>query len=98
MVEHHDRLVFSLHFNTQSTMYSVMPERLRTTLVGTVFMVLDCFLKGFLNGGTFTPEFLLAWHRNPTTNKAQLLPNVVDIRRELRRHNVQVAPSRSMLC
>lgn len=80
--EHKDPLLFSLHFNRQRSMYSVMAPQLRNTLVGVIMMVVDCFLKGFLQGGVLRPEVLLGWEKNQGQD---LRSHIVDIRAEFRR-------------
>ena len=56
---------FSLHFNQDADMFPVIHPAYANTLVGRVISLLDYFMKGYLNGGTFQEEFIDNWHKNP---------------------------------
>lgn len=49
---------FSLHFNQDAELFSVIHPAYQNTLVGRVIGMLDYFMKGYLNGGVFQEEFL----------------------------------------
>ena len=51
----------SLHFNNDKTLYSVMHSFYKSTIIGNVFTFLDYFLKGFVNGGFFSIDFVRNW-------------------------------------
>ena len=46
-------------------MFPVIHPAYANTLVGRVMSLLDYFMKGYLNGGTFQEEFIDNWHKNP---------------------------------
>ncbi|MGB7128254.1 MAG: hypothetical protein WBD50_04085, partial [Candidatus Rhabdochlamydia sp.] len=49
---------FSLHFNQNAELFSVMDPAYQNTMVGRVIGMLDYFMKGYLNGGVFQEEFI----------------------------------------
>ncbi|VHO04423.1 ankyrin repeat domain-containing protein [Candidatus Rhabdochlamydia sp. T3358] len=49
---------FSLHFNQNAELFSVIHPAYQDTLVGRVIGMLDYFMKGYLNGGVFQEEFV----------------------------------------
>ncbi|MFN7094000.1 MAG: ankyrin repeat domain-containing protein, partial [Burkholderiales bacterium] len=53
---------FSLHFNSNGTMYPVIHHAYENTLVGRVISMLDYFMKGYLNGGFFNEENIDNWN------------------------------------
>ncbi|MBS0655481.1 MAG: hypothetical protein JSR46_06885, partial [Verrucomicrobia bacterium] len=58
----HDALPFySLHFNSDAHLYSVIHHAYEKTLVGQVFSMLDYDMKGYLNGGVFKEAYLKMW-------------------------------------
>lgn len=59
---------FSLHFNEESNLYPIVHPVYQNTLVGRVISMLDYIMKGYLNGGIFTEEFIDAWDKNPSWN------------------------------
>lgn len=56
---------FSLHFNQNAELFSVMNPAYQNTLVGRVIGMLDYFMKGYLNGGVFKEEFIDNWKAEP---------------------------------
>ncbi|KAH3764070.1 Phosphocholine transferase AnkX [Pelomyxa schiedti] len=89
-VVEHAELMFSLHFNNEKTLYPVLHPYYRTTLVGRVLGLLDYFLKGFINGGVYPPEFLLSWHKLRNCDREYLKAHVVDIRHHLRSNRLHL--------
>ena len=71
---------FSLHFNDQAVLYPVIHPVYQNTLVGKVIGLLDYHMKGFLNGGTFTDDFLLKWHETSNTDRAYLKSKLKDLK------------------
>ena len=65
---HNKRPWFSLHFNKEGHLYPVIPPEYERTMVGRVMGMLDYMMKGYLNGGIFSEDFVDEWlHR---TNKS----------------------------
>ena len=58
---HNQLPVFSLHFNQAGELFPVIAPAYRDTRVGHVMGMLDYQMKGFLNGGMFTPDFVQRW-------------------------------------
>ncbi len=63
---------YSLHFNSDGSLYSVIHPVFQNTLVGQVIGMLDYFMKGYLNGGYFTENDLFgfidnyqSWKKDP---------------------------------
>ncbi|MGB7128368.1 MAG: hypothetical protein WBD50_04685, partial [Candidatus Rhabdochlamydia sp.] len=56
---------FSLHFNQNAELFSVMDPAYQNTMVGRVIGMLDYFMKGYLNGGVFQEEFIDNWKAEP---------------------------------
>lgn len=71
---------FSLHFNQDADLYPIIHPAYENTLVGRVISLLDYFMKGYLNGGIFTEQFIDDWHKNPDWNQkgGQALQNLID--------------------
>ena len=71
---------FSLHFNRDHELYPVLHPAYQQTLVGEVCGFLDYFMKGFLNGGAYSAEFLRHWHETRNHDREYLKQNLVDIK------------------
>ena len=84
-------VLFSLHFRKDSALYPVMHHAWQKTLTGHVLGFLDYFLKSFINGGTFSEEFLWNWNGDPDTEK--LKTNAIDLRAYLRQARAKVKQS-----
>ncbi len=54
---------FSLHFSPDGILYPVLHPLWKGTVVGHVIGHLDYFMKGFVNGGVFSVEFLRDWSK-----------------------------------
>ena len=89
IVVHNAPILFSLHFAKEGFLYPVMHPYYRNTLTGYILGFLDYFLKGFVNGGIYKPEFLLEWDKTKNMNADYLRQNIVDIREELKKNNLQ---------
>lgn len=80
----HDSLpFFSLHFNNDGVLYPIMPECYRSTVTITVMGYLDYFLKGFVNGGTYTEKVIRSWD-GVKMSPEYARTHVVDIRQHFR--------------
>ena len=84
-------VLFSLHFRKDSALYPVMHHAWQKTLTGHVLGFLDYFLKSFINGGTFSEEFLWNWDGDPDTEK--LKTNAIDLRAYLRQARAKAKQS-----
>ncbi|GAM25759.1 hypothetical protein SAMD00019534_089340 [Acytostelium subglobosum LB1] len=87
-VYYHDTMpFFSLHFNNDGTMFPVIHPAYANTLVGHVILILDYYMKGFLNGGFMLEENVDEWDRDDglqrTLQEEVLRAFMVDIKREL---------------
>ena len=89
IVIQHAPILFSLHFAKEGFLYPVIHPYYRNTLVGYILGFLDYFLKGFINGGTYKPEFLLEWDKTKNMDADYLRQNIIDIREELKKANLQ---------
>lgn len=68
---------FSLHFEQkQSNLFPVLHPIYEKTLVGRIIGMLDYFMKGYLNGGIYTEEFIDQWHQSAKSRASSL--NAVD--------------------
>ena len=72
---------FSLHFNSDGTMYPVIAPEYDKGLIGKIMGMLDYIMKGFLNGGIFEEAYIREWLKNPTNESAQDMSHVVNIER-----------------
>lgn len=76
---------FSLHLNKTGALYPVIHPAYENTLVGDVISLLDYWMKGFLNGGTFNEKFLKLWDTQRTANQlineADLRANLLDLKK-----------------
>ncbi len=75
---------FSLHFKQGSAdLYPVIHLAYQNTLVGRVIGLLDYFMKGYLNGGTFTEKFIDDWHKDPNWERKSrsALQELIDFER-----------------
>lgn len=82
-------ILFSLHFAKEGFLYPVIHPYYRNTLTGYILGLLDYFLKGFVNGGVYSPQFLLDWDKTKNMDSDYLRKNIIDIREELRKANLQ---------
>ena len=83
----HDTIpFFSLHFNADSNMYSVIHPAYQNTLVGRVISMLDYYMKGFLNGASFYEEFVQQWQTSKTQNPALLKSKLIDLHAYCQEH------------
>lgn len=87
---HDAPLLFSLHFGSQgnSDLYSVMHPALRRTLTGYILGFTDYYLKSYLNGGTYSEEFLRNYAGGMSSEALQ--GAVIDLRLELRKARNQM--------
>lgn len=70
----------SIHFNNEGGIYTVLPPALRGTMLEKIITLLDYQMKGFLNGGIFSEDFILNWHKNPNTDEAYLREHLIDLK------------------
>jgi preprotein translocase subunit SecA/ankyrin repeat protein len=82
----HEALPYiSLHFDENGILYSVMNPFYEETIVGHVIGFLDYFLKGFVNGGFFSEDFIFNWaNSGRTVDPTTLNANLIHIRRYIR--------------
>lgn len=73
----------------QGFLYPVIHPYYRNTLTGYILGLIDYFLKGFVNGGAYKPEFIIEWYRSKNINSNYLRQNIVNIRNELKKSNLQ---------
>lgn len=64
---------FSLHFNADGSMYPVMHPAWQGNIVGHVIGLLDYRMKGYLNGGCYSSQFLEGWQHEYDRNKEEAL-------------------------
>ncbi len=76
-------LFFSLHFNNQANMYPVHHPAFNN-LAGRVAALADVMMKGFLNGGVYSEEFLDAWPRDQNSDPEYLKANLIDLKKYCR--------------
>lgn len=92
-------ILFSLHFrnNTEgnSSLYSVMHPALRKTLIGRVLGFLDYMLKSYLNGGTYSEQFLQSYSglEDMTVLQRNLIDFRIELRQELRKLAKAILPT-----
>jgi len=75
---------FSLHFSQDGlNLFPVIHPAYADTLVGRVIGLLDYFMKGYLNGVTFSEEFIDSWHTNPSwkDKSASALQQMINLER-----------------
>ncbi len=78
---------FSLHFRQGSAdLFPVIHPAYQNTLVGRVIGMLDYFMKGYLNGGVFTEEFIDRWHKSARQNPASALEHLIDFEKYCQEH------------
>lgn len=81
----------SLHFNNNHLLYSVMHPYYKNTIVGNLLSFLDYFLKGFVNGGFFSTNFVKSWANQPPETRLvdlnQLNKSLIDIKKTLKTIN-----------
>lgn len=65
-------ILFSLHFSKEGFLYPVIHPYYRNTLTGYILGLIDYFLKGFVNGGTYKPEFIIEWYKSKNMNSNYL--------------------------
>lgn len=57
---------FSLHFKQGTAdLFPVIHPAYENTLVGRVIGMLDYMMKGYLNGGVYSEDFIDEWYKNP---------------------------------
>ncbi|KAF2077754.1 hypothetical protein CYY_000941 [Polysphondylium violaceum] len=75
---------FSLHFNQDGSMYTVLHPAYHNTLVGKVILILDYYMKGFINGGFLPEEFALRWSDGSRSlDRSTLKLHMIDIKEEI---------------
>ena len=67
-------------------MYPLLHPAYQTTLVGYMIVMLDYYMKGFLNGGLFSEEFVEAWNADPKMDEQRLREQIIDIRKLCKEH------------
>lgn len=77
---------FSLHFNGDANMYPVIHPVYQNTFVGHIISLLDYYMKGFVNGGFFSYEFVKSWNSNPQLSESELMENIVDVFEHCKQH------------
>ncbi len=77
---------FSLHFNTDGTMYPVIHPVYQNTIVGSVIGFLDYYMKGYLNGGFFHQNDVKEW--NKTKNYQVLNQKLVKLKDYVKQNNL----------
>jgi ankyrin repeat protein len=78
---------FSLHFRQGSAdLFPVIHPAYQNTLVGRVIGMLDYFMKGYLNGGVFTEEFIDKWHKKAQQDPASSLEYLIDFGEYCKEH------------
>ncbi len=77
---------FSLHFNTDGTMYPVIHPVYQNTIVGSVIGFLDYYMKGYLNGGFFYQQDIKEW--NETREYQVLNKKLVNIKDYVKQNNL----------
>lgn len=82
---------FSLHFNEQSNQYPIIHPAYENTLVGRVISMLDYTMKGYLNGGIFTEEFIDGWLENPNWQEKEkaALEQLIDFQEYCKKHGLE---------
>ncbi len=80
---------FSLHFNNSSYMYPVMHPVFHNTLTGEIIATLDYWMKGFLNGGTFSLDFIRQWHKTANMEKNSLKANLIDLKAYCKQQGIE---------
>lgn len=88
---------FSLHFNNDKQLYPVLHPAYRKTLVGETIGFLDYFMKGFLNGGVYPPEFLRTWYKTQNSDRAYLKSHLLDIKTMAKQLNLPYLSVREMM-
>ncbi len=72
---------FSLHFREEgSDLFPVIHPAYQNTLVGRVIGMLDYFMKGYLNGGVYSEEFIDRWHEHAewSGDETSVLPGLIE--------------------
>ena len=73
-----DRAFVSIHFNREGEIFTVIPPALKGTLIERAVVLLDYWMKGFLNGGIFNEEFITNWHQTANRDEGYLRQNLID--------------------
>ncbi len=76
------QILFSLDFNTEKFMWPLLHPAFQNTLVGDVAGLLDYWMKGFCNGGTYSADFIRQWHKTANTDKQALKLHLIDLKTE----------------
>lgn len=73
--------LFSLHFNQDGALYSIIHPIYKNSIIGDVIGYLDYYMKGYLNGGVYPKEFLEKWQDNPNMDKEYLKSFLIEIKK-----------------
>jgi ankyrin repeat protein len=76
----------SEHFNKDATIYPVIDPVYQDTEAGKVILLLDFWLKGFLNGGVYDEAFLDQWHFKGNTDRKYLQDNLINLKEYCKKH------------
>jgi ankyrin repeat protein len=79
---------FSLHFNQNGDLFPVIHPVYENTLVGRVISMLDYIMKGYLNGGVYTEQFIDEWQKKAdwNANKDSALQHLIDFSKYCQKH------------
>ncbi|OJU82142.1 MAG: hypothetical protein BGO10_04670 [Chlamydia sp. 32-24] len=77
---------FSLHFNQQGQLYPIIHPAYKNTLVGRTIAMLDYIMKGFLNGGVFTEEFIDKWEQVRSNDLDSSFSEMIDFEEYVKEH------------
>ena len=78
--QRNQRPIFSLHFNTDGSLYPVSPPDYANTMVGRVMGMLDYHMKAFLNGGAFDEAFIDEWLAKGAGSTQHSAGKMIDLR------------------
>lgn len=75
---------FSLEFNQDSHLFPVIHPVYEGTLVGRVIGMLDYMMKGYLNGGIFSEEFVDDWRASQHWDRTSALEDMISFEEYIR--------------
>ena len=94
--QRNQRPIFSLHFNSDGSLYPVIPPDYANTTVGRVMGLLDYHMKAFLNGGAFDESFIDTWLANGAGSTQNAAGKMIDLRSYIAEHVGSGLPYYSM--